>query len=175
MMGDVSQSGHSFGAPGVHPDADQLSAFVEHVLPVHERNDVLAHLAACRDCRETVAMALPAAEVFEQTAAAAAAVPAAAVMAAAPINVAAPPRRAWFARWTILLPAAAAVAALGLFVAYVSRAPSHTTVEQALPEQAQSAAPQGPASIQRSVQPSAIAPVVAAPTDKKAQSNGSGA
>jgi hypothetical protein len=175
MMGDVSHSGHSFSAPGVHPDADQLSAFVEHVLPVHERNDLLAHLAACRDCRETVAMALPLAEVFERTAAAAAAVPAAAVIAAAPINVAAPPRRAWFARWTILLPAAAAVAALGLFVAYVSRAPSHTTVEQALPEQAQSAAPQGPASIQRSVQPSAIAPVVAAPTDKKAQSNGSGA
>jgi hypothetical protein len=170
MMGDVSQSGHSFGAPGVHPDADQLSAFVEHALPVHERNDVLAHLAGCRDCRETVVMALPPAEVFERTAAAVAAVPAAALMAAAPVKVAAPPRRPWFTRWTILLPAAAAVAALGLFVAYVSRAPSRE-----MPEQAQNAGPQAPAPMPKSLQPSAMAPIVTAPTESEAQQSGSGA
>jgi hypothetical protein len=160
-MGDVSQSGHhSFGAPGVHPDADQLSAFVEHALPAHERNDVLAHLAACRDCRETVAMALPPAEVFERTA-----VAAAAVMAASPVRVATVRRRPWFIRWSILLPAAAAVAALGLFVAYVSRAPS-----RALPEQAQNAGPQAPAEVRAP----AVAPAVAAPREKEAQRNGSG-
>jgi len=31
--------------PGNHPDADQLSAFAEHVLPDHERLETLAHLA----------------------------------------------------------------------------------------------------------------------------------
>ena len=166
MMGDVSQSGHSLGAPGVHPDADQLSAFVEHALPAHERNDVLAHLAGCRDCRETVAMALPPVEVFERTA-----VAAAAVMAAAPVRVAAPRRRAWFTRWTVLLPAAAAVAALGLFVAYVSRVPNHKTVEQTLPEQAQNAGAHAPTLEQRPLPTPAMAPVVA-PTINEVQKNG---
>jgi hypothetical protein len=164
MMGDVSQSGHSFGAPGVHPDADQLSAFVEHALPAHERNDVLAHLAGCRDCRETVAMALPPVEVFER-----AAVAAAAVMVA-PERTTAPKRRPWFSRWTVLLPAAAAMAALGLFVAYDSRMPNH-----AAPEQAQNAGPQAPVPAQKTLQTPLMAPVVAAPTDKEAQINGSGA
>jgi hypothetical protein len=165
MMGDVSQSGHTFGAPAVHPDADQLSAFVEHALPAHERNDVLAHLAACRDCRETVAMALPPAEVFERAAVAAAAAPAAAVPAP-PGRVIVLPRRRWFTRWTVLLPAAVAVAALGLFVAYVSRTPSRE-----MPEQAQNTGAQAP--VQRSLQTPA-APAAAPPTEKQVQQSGSG-
>src|ERR1700739_1832758 len=44
---------------GQHPDADQLSAFVDHVLPPHERDEMLAHLGDCADCRETVALSLP--------------------------------------------------------------------------------------------------------------------
>jgi hypothetical protein len=47
---------------GQHPDADQISAFVDHALPAHEREDILAHLAECADCRETVALLLPAIE-----------------------------------------------------------------------------------------------------------------
>jgi hypothetical protein len=47
---------------GPHPDADQISAFVDHALPAHEREDMLAHLAECADCRETVALSLPAIE-----------------------------------------------------------------------------------------------------------------
>jgi hypothetical protein len=47
---------------GQHPDADQISAFVDHALPAHEREDMLAHLAGCADCRETVALSLPATE-----------------------------------------------------------------------------------------------------------------
>lgn len=47
---------------GQHPDADQVSAFVDHALPVHEREEMLAHLAECKDCREIVALSLPSVE-----------------------------------------------------------------------------------------------------------------
>ena len=47
---------------GQHPDADQISAFVDQALPAHEREEMLAHLAECADCRETVALSLPAIE-----------------------------------------------------------------------------------------------------------------
>jgi hypothetical protein len=43
--------------PGIHPDADSLSAFVEGVLPEHERLACLAHLADCTRCREVVYLA----------------------------------------------------------------------------------------------------------------------
>lgn len=43
-----------------HPDADVLTAFAEHSLPELERDSVLEHLARCGDCREIVALALPA-------------------------------------------------------------------------------------------------------------------
>jgi hypothetical protein len=43
--------------PEVHPDADSLSAFVEGVLPEHERAECLAHLAECSRCREVVFLA----------------------------------------------------------------------------------------------------------------------
>lgn len=45
--------------PGQHPDADQISAFVDHALPVHEREEMFAHLAECDVCRHTVALSLP--------------------------------------------------------------------------------------------------------------------
>ena len=40
--------------PGFHPDADSLNAFIEGVLPEHERLECLAHLADCPRCREIV-------------------------------------------------------------------------------------------------------------------------
>ena len=43
-----------------HPDADLLAAFSEQVLPRDERERVVAHLADCGECREVIAMALPA-------------------------------------------------------------------------------------------------------------------
>lgn len=43
--------------PGIHPDADSLSAFVEGMLPEHERLACLAHLAECSRCREVVYLA----------------------------------------------------------------------------------------------------------------------
>jgi hypothetical protein len=47
----------------VHPDADLLSAFAEQALSATERDGVLQHLALCGDCREVVALALPAADL----------------------------------------------------------------------------------------------------------------
>ena len=43
----------------LHPDADQLNAFVEQALPAHEREQTLAHLAECAACRQVVALSLP--------------------------------------------------------------------------------------------------------------------
>jgi hypothetical protein len=45
-----------------HPDADALTAFAEHSLLALERDVVLEHLARCGDCRDIVALALPATE-----------------------------------------------------------------------------------------------------------------
>lgn len=46
----------------VHPDADLLTAFAEQSLGESERTRVMEHLARCDDCREVVALALPANE-----------------------------------------------------------------------------------------------------------------
>jgi len=43
--------------PGLHPDPDSLNAFIEGVLPEHERLQCLAHLAECPMCREVVYLA----------------------------------------------------------------------------------------------------------------------
>jgi len=45
-----------------HPDANVLTAFAERSLPDRERSWVLDHLARCNDCRDIVALALPATE-----------------------------------------------------------------------------------------------------------------
>jgi hypothetical protein len=51
--------------PLSHPDADMLTAFSERLLPETERAAVLQHLAQCGDCREVVALALPATEAVQ--------------------------------------------------------------------------------------------------------------
>lgn len=48
-----------------HPDADLLTAFAEQALSATEREGVLEHLALCGDCREVVAVALPAADLVD--------------------------------------------------------------------------------------------------------------
>lgn len=40
--------------PGLHPDADQLSVFVEGAATERERERMLAHLAECEECRDAV-------------------------------------------------------------------------------------------------------------------------
>jgi hypothetical protein len=47
------------GHPLVHPDADLLTAFVEHKVTHTERDQVFAHLSECSACREVVALAAP--------------------------------------------------------------------------------------------------------------------
>lgn len=47
---------------GPHPEAEALSAFAEQALDMREREQVLAHLAACPRCRQIVALAQQAAE-----------------------------------------------------------------------------------------------------------------
>ncbi len=51
-----------------HPDADLLTAFAEQALSPTERDGVFDHLALCGDCRELVALSLPADEVAAETA-----------------------------------------------------------------------------------------------------------
>lgn len=50
-------------AAGSHPDADLLTAFSEQSLLGSERARVMEHLAACDDCRDIVALALPVTEI----------------------------------------------------------------------------------------------------------------
>jgi len=46
-----------------HPDPDLLTAFAEQTLSATERDGLLDHLALCGDCREVIALALPAADI----------------------------------------------------------------------------------------------------------------
>jgi hypothetical protein len=92
-MSDLLQSGQ-------HPDADQLSAFIEHALPVHEQEETLAHLAICPHCRSIVALSLPPAEELP---------------GAGPEPV----RRPWLSGWMMVWPAGAALAALILAGIYI--------------------------------------------------------
>lgn len=45
--------------PNAHQDADTLNAFAENSLAATERQTVLAHLAACTDCREVLSLIAP--------------------------------------------------------------------------------------------------------------------
>jgi Photosynthesis system II assembly factor YCF48 len=49
--------------PAGHPDADVLTAFAERLLPAPERAVVSEHLARCGDCRDVIALAIPASAV----------------------------------------------------------------------------------------------------------------
>lgn len=61
---------------GMHPDADTLTAFVEHLLPADERELVLTHMSLCRRCREVAFLAQHASEPEPLTLAAPASIPA---------------------------------------------------------------------------------------------------
>src|SRR5437899_3338146 len=115
-MSDLLQSGH-------HPDADQLSAFVEHALPPHEYEQMLVHLAACPDCRSIVALSMPPIEE-------------------APVLQAEAIRRSWFSGWKLVWPTAAAVAALVIVVIHIRNATNfHSTVVSTQRAESHSPAP----------------------------------
>ena len=54
--------GHG-GLERAHPDADLLTGFAEQALSATERDSVLNHLSLCGDCRDVMALSLPAVEV----------------------------------------------------------------------------------------------------------------
>ena len=58
----LQQSGPALRA---HPDANVLNAFAEQCLTGLERIAVLDHLSSCAECREVVALALPASESLQ--------------------------------------------------------------------------------------------------------------
>jgi hypothetical protein len=91
---------------GQHPDADQLNAFVEHTLPAHEQQQTLAHLAVCSDCRTIVSLSLPPIDEL-------------------PKPQPEPVRRPWYFGWSLILPAAAAFAALVVII-YIRNSASIT-------------------------------------------------
>ena len=79
--------------PGQHPDTDQLNAFIEQALPLHEQEQTLAHLAICADCREIVYLSQQSGQGEAQ---------------ATQTTLPTP----WFSGWKVALPAAAALACL---------------------------------------------------------------
>jgi hypothetical protein len=81
----------------LHPDADSLGAFVEGVLPEHERLACLAHLAECSRCREVVYLA----------------------QEAAPVLIAEEPVR-WWKRWFTPIPVLSAAAVACAFVVSIA-------------------------------------------------------
>ncbi len=89
--------------PGHHPDADQFSAFAEHVLPDHERLETLAHLAECANCRQIVFLAQQAQE------------------AEAPLAHPLPGRTGWWRNWHNLWPLVAPLTCGLLVVAFLQR------------------------------------------------------
>jgi Carboxypeptidase regulatory-like domain/Putative zinc-finger len=114
---------------GQHPDADQLSAFVEHTLPVHEQQQTLAHLADCPACRQIVALSLPPADETPSW---------------QPEAV----RRRWSPRWYpawVATPAIAALILVVLFVRYQETTRRHTSVLSQMADARKPASPPPPA------------------------------
>lgn len=111
-MSDRRQLGvHPGSHPGPHPDADQLAAFMEGALSERDREQSLAHLAECAQCREVVFLA----------------------QAAIPAPPAKEPRVAPWRRWMTPLTLAAATVACGLVVVlwihpHPARVPAQTEV-----------------------------------------------
>src|SRR5271156_2716689 len=133
-------------APESHPDADLLTAFAEKSLAGRERGDVLEHLARCRDCRDVVALGLPATE-------------------AAVLTRSESATRGWFSwpalRWGFVAAGIVAVASVGV-LQYKQRHQGKMLVstnvmpQDRLAGTAQSAAPAPRTSASGTVPPSAV-------------------
>jgi hypothetical protein len=54
--------------PGIHPDADKLSVFIEGAATAREQEWMLAHLAECAECRKAVFLMQPHEEIERATA-----------------------------------------------------------------------------------------------------------
>lgn len=130
----------------MHPDADTITAFVEHSLPAAERKTVLAHLSVCEPCREVVSLSQPGlAELETQT-----------VLAPAPVS-----------RWRRLLTPsfsiAATVTAMAVIAVLVLQLPQKSTPPSA--QSTQQAKATAPAEQKASAE--AKEPAIAQPTEDK--------
>jgi hypothetical protein len=115
---------------GQHPDADQLNAFVERALPLHERERMLAHLAECPDCRETVVLSLPQGDELPNV---------------HPL----PARKSWISGWSLAWPAAAtALAAATILVIYIHHVSSVRNQSTTTSQMAESRRPASPVAAQ---------------------------
>jgi hypothetical protein len=140
-MSELPQSGR-------HPDADQLSAFVEHALPEHEYQLALAHLADCPECRTIVSLSLPSVDE-------------------SPMLQARAARRSlfsgWkFSSWNLAWPAGAAAAFAGLAVFFVVHIHNTATARGSggtAAQMAESRAPAPPAAAERSPISTPMAPL----------------
>ncbi len=54
--------------PGIHPDADQLSVFIEGAATAREQERMLAHLGECAECRKAAFLMQPHEEIERTTA-----------------------------------------------------------------------------------------------------------
>jgi hypothetical protein len=131
------------GSP-LHPDADQLTAFAEKSLLPAERDGVLLHLAACGDCRELVALALPPEAVV---------VPGTVENEAVRTPLKTQPEKSWMTalawptlRWAAL--AAGVVVAGSVLLLHHGNSPLVTPANQQIAVNPPSAAPQIPPSAQ---------------------------
>lgn len=142
-----------------HPDADVLTAFAERSLPSRERDVVLEHLARCGDCREILALALPAAVTLE--------------------TVVRPAAREWLTwpalRWGLAAAGVVAIASLGIVqyehsgaprnMAAKSAAPVEVAANQPKPQSLETSVPAAPPPQSDKIQPSPnTAASAAAPT-----------
>jgi hypothetical protein len=84
--------------PGIHPDADQLSVFVEGAATAREQERLLAHLAECAECRKAVFLMQP----HEETQ-----------------RAVATPEKGWMWRWLVPVGLPAAALACGLIAVLV--------------------------------------------------------
>jgi Carboxypeptidase regulatory-like domain/Putative zinc-finger len=92
--------------PGLHPDADQLSVFVEGVTTAREHDRMLAHLAECAKCRKAVFLMEPHEE---------------------PQRATATPVKGWVWRWLVPVGLPAAALACVLLAVFVYIRPRGTT------------------------------------------------
>lgn len=110
--------------PGMHPDAESLTAFAELLLPEVEREEILAHMSTCGRCREVVFLAQQAAEEDQPEPVAAAA------------DALIKPRTSWFNwRWA-WIPAAACAGLIGVAVMHHYRSAETQTATNAAPTDA---------------------------------------
>src|ERR1017187_9426162 len=117
---------------GLHPDADQLNAFVEHALPPHERERTLVAPAGCPECPAIVSLSLP---------------PAAEAAHPQAEPVRRPWSLGWNLGWNLAWPVAVAFAALVPLVLYVHKmeiARSHTSIPAEIAESRPAAPPLAP-------------------------------